>query len=140
MVERLLTGREALMKMEAERDNVGRLLRRCVEQAYAEIEEGSGDREYRVAFRAAQLAAEHTARSLSDAHRLRTILSALPTDEDVERAARALYEHWVGEQVCECAPWEKLAGKDEWHDRARAALSAIGKAEPVDYCGWAHAD
>ena len=48
------------------------------------------------------------------------------TDANVERVARALYEHWVAENFNEeWASWDRLGDKETWRDRARAAIAAL---------------
>jgi len=47
-------------------------------------------------------------------------------DETREAMARALYEHWVAENIeDDWAGWERLGDKETWLSRADAALAAL---------------
>lgn len=57
-----------------------------------------------------------------------------------ETVARALYEHFVGEDFLnEYAPWDALGGKDEWLERADVVVAvpeiteALHRAWPEIY-------
>lgn len=59
----------------------------------------------------------HFRRAIHQQHRRR------PDAE--ERAARALYEHWVAENIeDDWAGWEMLGDKETWRSRAKAAIAA----------------
>lgn len=77
MMDEPKTGREAMMVLNEER-GVEYMLRRCVMAAIEEIEPGLRDpRTEQIAYRAAQIATEETARSLVEARRLANKLAAL---------------------------------------------------------------
>lgn len=51
-------------------------------------------------------------------------------DEDVERVARALYDHWRHNEILEdTVDWARLPGKEDWRERARAALASMSRAQ-----------
>ena len=61
----------------------------------------------------------------------RRLAHAAPKVAGVEEAARALYEHWIAENIeDDWMGWERLPGKETWRSRARAALSAAAPSAP----------
>jgi hypothetical protein len=66
-----MTATEMLMRESAERNHREAILRRCVEAAIHEVEPDLRDpRTEQIAYRAATLAMEHTAKAIADARRV----------------------------------------------------------------------
>ena len=84
MSDKPTTGRELLMQMDSERNHVEIMLRRCVDAAMREIAPDLRDiQTMRIAYRAAELATEHTAQSLIQARRVANTLAALTPNTPV---------------------------------------------------------